>query len=409
MVPDISRRRVLTSTGAAAGLLPIGTLLSDRRSESERQRQSSDWPMERHDPAGTGYAPNASGPKHAVSVRWKQRIETSLGAGYKPTPIVADGLVYGAGQQLICADTASGETVFRTDRNYNSPPTIARSRAYRSPTLAFSTPRGAEGLHAHGDQALAGVPVGRTRWSVGDEKEHSLLFGGQPSVSIPVASNGIVFVISNDTLHAIDASSGRVRWQREGDGRRPAVRNGTVYVTDYSKGVFGYDIETGKQTFSATPSHGALSVTAAPTLLIADMDSRLIGLDYEGTTVWRYNPADLSRDGGPIAVADGVAYAGFNGNRRSPLVAIDTVDGTERWRSDVSIESTPQFAPPAIADGVIYIPVEDEGLTAIDTRDGSVLWQFVPSDRAGPGSPAALADGTLYTLGSDHLYALEEA
>ncbi|MFC6962405.1 PQQ-binding-like beta-propeller repeat protein [Halocatena marina] len=69
----------------------------------------------------------------------------------------------------------------------------------------------------------------------------------------------------------------------------------------------------------------------------------------------------------------------------------------------------PAVCSPAIADGVIYIPVEDEGLTAIDTRDGSVLWQFVPSDRAGPGSPAALADGTLYTLGSDHLYALEEA
>ena len=45
---------------------------------------------------------------------------------------------------------------------------------------------------------------------------------------------------------------------------------------------------------------------------------------------------------------------------------------------------SPQFAPPAIADGVIYIPAEEDGLACVDTTDGHVRWRFTSGDGLGP-------------------------
>jgi outer membrane protein assembly factor BamB len=136
--------------------------------------------MEQHDPGGTSYAPDASPPKDGVSIRWKQEVETNLGFGYLPTPIVANGLVYGIGQELVCVEAASGEVVFRADRAFSGPGAVADARAYQSLTLAFATQTGAVGLTARGGLSIAGIRIGLTRWQAGRDEGGLSFFGGGP-------------------------------------------------------------------------------------------------------------------------------------------------------------------------------------------------------------------------------------
>jgi hypothetical protein len=135
MVPNPSRRRILAVCGTLVGSLSVGQMLTTGSTESKaanRTTNSDGWPMEQHDPGGTSYAPDASPPKDGVRIRWKQQVETLLGFAYLSTPIVANGLVYGVGQELVCADAANWEHPVPGRKN-----TASYSTA-RSPALLVS-------------------------------------------------------------------------------------------------------------------------------------------------------------------------------------------------------------------------------------------------------------------------------
>lgn len=387
--------------------------------------------MRQGDPGGTSYAPDASPPKDGVSIRWKQQLDTEDGYTSHPPPIVANGFVYGVGRKLVCV-TTSGDVVFRADRNLPGPPALATARAYQTPTLVYPTWNGAIGLNARGGLAGSGIRVGLTRWQAhrdGNEFETNIINTVQFIPPSPVAADGTVFITDPGTgpgLFAIDASSGQIRWRSHHGHHqsairdRPAIRNGMVYVVATVEsgyvGLVGYDSKTGEKTFSfSSPDHFFASVTAGPDYLVASSGGdTLVGLDYNGTIRWEYNPEGFQMTRNSFAVGDGVAYAWFKGDH-TRLVAVDTTDGSERWRSKRLPEPpSPRFATPAIANGVVYVPVgargveEGGGLAAVDARTGRIRWRFSPGGPFSALSPAALVDETLYTLGNGYLYALEE-
>lgn len=344
-----------------------------------------------------------------------------------PPPIVGNGLVYGVGQELVCVDTTSGDVVFRSALDFPGPPALAVARAYQSPTLAFPTWDGAVGLNAWGGLSVGTIRVGLARWqaSYEDRGSSDITIDSLRMIPGPVATDGTLFVSDTGTgtgVLAIDASTGRIRWRSHHGQSQPAGRNGTVYVVGLAKSgyrsLFGYDAETGEQTFSFSPGPRIVSVTAAPDFLVVGTDSSgLLGVDYSETLRWKYNPTELQLTRDAIAVADGIAYAWFLWGSRDWLVAIDVTDGTELWRSEVaSMTRGVRSRSPAVANGVVYVPTEGGpatenrlggGLAAVDTTTGRVRWRFSPGKRSW-FSPAALAGETLYTLGNGYLYALEE-
>ena len=317
MARGSSRRRVLAACGAIAASAPLGwaaveetTGTTTTSTATEPSPSTSEWPMEQHDPVGTGHAPDASGPKDDVSVRWKQRIDTRLGPCYKPTPIVADGVVYGISEELLAIEAGSGKVLFRADRRSTTSPAMVPARAYRSPTLAFAARGGAVGLNAHGGPSFADIHIGMQRWQAGQVGTGSPLLGGS-STTASVGYDGTVFVASNELI-AVDASSGRVRWRSRdtrGGLSRPVVRDGTVYLGVYADGIHRYDGETGERAGSLPPPDSRVtSVTAAPDRLLVVASDGLFGVGYDGTTQWQYAPENIYLDGGRVAVADGVAY-----------------------------------------------------------------------------------------------------
>ncbi len=400
---------MLSVCGAMAGsVVAISPLTADHPPTTNRTPSEREWPMEQYDAAGTSYSRTASGPKENPRVRWKRPLNTRLGFTYKSTPIIAEGRVYAVDQELLCVDAIDGTQIFRADRSYPAPPAVITAQAYRSPTLAFATQSGAEGLHPTGGRSFAGIHFGSTRWQASLDNTVYFFGGGQQQIP-PVAADGTVLVTALNDLLAIDASSGDIRWHGTGGEARPAVRDNTVYVPSFSKGVIRYNLETGSAMSSiGTSSFRPLSVAAAPDCLVIGTDRGLAGANYDGSTRWQYKPSGLDRDYGAVAVAEDVAYAGFRGDDQNWLVAIDIADGSERWRSKMAPEQEPQFAPPTVADGVVYVPTEDDGLVAIDAATGDTRWRFTEGDQRLPWSPAAVVSETLYAVGNGHLYALEE-
>lgn len=93
--------------------------------------------------------------------------------------------------------------------------------------------------------------------------------------------------------------------------------------------------------------------------------------------------------------------------------AIDVTDGTERWRFD---DRRGPFTAPAVADDTVY--VTNRGEWSIDTRlyafdgaDGVIEWSFTIEDsgRNQETSAPVVADGTVYVCSEASVFALDGA
>lgn len=145
-----SRRRVLAGFGSV--ILPVlaGCLGSSDASFSPGTDADTEWPMPRFDARNSAYTPDAKVPRDGVRERWA--VDVGMGSG---TPAIVDGTVFlptAAG--LVALDAASGAEQWR-----------------------FAP-------------------------------------GKQPWPTAPVVHEGIVYVtaIDEDSVHAVDATSGEERW-----------------------------------------------------------------------------------------------------------------------------------------------------------------------------------------------------
>ena len=79
----------------------------------------------------------------------------------------------------------------------------------------------------------------------------------------------------------------------------------------------------------------------------------------------------------------------------APDAAVPREGASERWTHDEGFD----VRTPVVADGTAYVPTA-EALVALDTADGSERWRFAPSDQPWP-APPAVHDGTVFVTASD--------
>lgn len=187
-------------------------------------------------------------------------------------------------------------------------------------------------------------------------------------------------------LHALDVETGGERWVQRLDApiTTPKVAGGLVYVVSRDNRAWAIDAATGRIRWdlSAAPS---LSVTAtAPSPAITERavifpfgsGEILAALRQSGLRVWgssvggrrqgvAYNGVD-DITGDPV-VADGVVYAGTTAGR---IVSLNAGSGERRWTANEGAVS-----PMTVVGGSVFAVSDRAQLLRLDTSTGEVFWR----------------------------------
>jgi eukaryotic-like serine/threonine-protein kinase len=211
---------------------------------------------------------------------------------------------------------------------------------------------------------------------------------GGPIYSPPAISGGIVYVASGGgyapgRIRALDAGTGAEIWRYDGgDYNRlsgPAAADGVVYFGSDDHNLYALDAKTGRPVWTFETG-GALGWSSSPVVsegvvYVGSHDSYLYAVDSQtGQQRWRFwtgAPVDVS----PAVSGDVVCVTSLKSEAETSnltLYAVDTQTGKLRWQFDIA--DTPYLAPPAIADGVVYVRGESD-LYALDLQTGAVRWR----------------------------------
>jgi outer membrane protein assembly factor BamB len=227
----------------------------------------------------------------------------------------------------------------------------------------------------------------------------------------PTVSNGVVYIGSSIYVIAIDAMTGKEKWNFETKGyieSSPAVSDGVVYIGSNEAILYAIDASTGKLKWQSNPDRiipeavnargGIISSPAVSNSIIYIV---CLGNTYAidsltGKVRWQFKAGDAKSS---PAVSNGVVYI----RNVTNLYAIDADTGQEKWH--FSAPNNKYSSSPAVSNGVIYIGGEDTNLIAINAVTGKENWRF---DTDGPQlSSPAIANGVVYITNSEgYLFAI---
>jgi eukaryotic-like serine/threonine-protein kinase len=291
------------------------------------------------------------------------------------------------------------------------------------PTAAQPAPEGswpmAGGDARHSGTAEGPAPPYRTAWTARLE--------GEGRLEGPVVSGQAVVVVGSGSVMALDAASGRVRWEaerQEGPAGSPAVAGDLLIHTtgrDAGTALVARRIDDGREewrVFAGGAIPGGLAVDG-PRAYAATRAGRVLAVDAAtGEEEWRFRAAGVV--GTTPAVLDELVLisAQNRSTGTSTLHAVDSGTGQEEWRFSPPATQPSAATSPAAGEGLAFAGLSDGRVHAFDVRTGTERWSgrplplvtafgpFVPS-----GVPAASgSDGTgLYLPGVARLVRLEPA
>jgi outer membrane protein assembly factor BamB len=180
--------------------------------------------------------------------------------------------------------------------------------------------------------------TGKGKWDFEDlvkeappqQRNITQMIGGLPTLPAPVLWKGQVYVSSpNGRLYALDLQGGQVRWKSataEGFSP-PAVAGGRVYAAGAAKDVRALDAASGKEAWRADleGGSGVRPVVIGPTVYVAARDGGLYAFDANGAR--RDLAADLRDVTDLVATADG----GLVARSAEGIVRVDLSTGRPAW------------------------------------------------------------------------------
>src|SRR3989304_5679165 len=228
---------------------------------------------------------------------------------------------------------------------------------------------------------------------------------GSNTDSSPVVADGILYIGSNNGMHAIDAMAGKQvgKYQTNGFVKAvPAVVDGTLFVGPEDRRFYAINAKDGSlKWIYEKSSDGYLS---SPTVVnnlvyVGSKDANLYAINaMTGEPSWSKTPLS-SIDSSP-AVSGGTVYAG---SKNGIFIAFDAMNGNEKWRYDARMEI---ISSPAIDNGVIYFGSNNGEIFALSSEKGILKWKYSTGNNVEP-SPS-LKDGILYVGSKDaNFYAID--
>jgi len=327
-----------------------------------------------------------AGPGRLGGVKWAFRT----GGPIVTSPVIADGVVYIASLDghLHAIDQETGQEKWK----FKSRMPIASTPAVDGATLYF--------VSSAGSLAALDVATGTPRWVFAVEYEKRFEakgLHGYPSAaqtipdawdlftSSPAVAGGKVYFGSGDGgVYAVDAQSGILQWKFQTGNvvhSSPAVAGGTVYVGSWDGNLYALDAATGRHqwTFEGgrDPAiHNQQGFQSSPAVVdgvvyVGCRDAHVYALDAAtGRRKWDY-PTSKSWVIGTPAVRDGIVYVGTSDTRR--FMALDAESG--RLVFNVVLGAY-VFSSAALAGQHAYVGSHNGTLYAIDTKTGTIAWEF---------------------------------
>lgn len=233
----------------------------------------------------------------------------------------------------------------------------------------------------------------RTLWTAGIGKSGDYLLS-------PAFAGGRIYAASADgELASFDAANGKPVWRVKAGVPITAgvgTDGATVVVGGGDGVILAFDALTGAQRWKAQASTEILSSPAVGngTVVVRSMDNRISAYDAEtGVRRWflqRTAPALTVRAAPGIVVGDGLAFVALPAGR---LLALSVVTGAPRWEAAIAeprgateLERVSDVAGmPALLGRDICAAAYQGRVACVDAGNGTVKWARELSADVGPG------------------------
>lgn len=367
---------------------------------------------------------------------------TGIDESVKPTPATPLDLARASapGQAPYGYDPLQGAT-YRADlmrdgyyRGERAPALKAEKWKYKTGGAVKASPVVVDGMLYVGSEDknfyAFDALTGSVKWSFSA--------GAAIYTSATVYKDTVFFVAMNGTLYALDARTGAKKWEQKTDPEgaydnhllSPGVAYGVVFASRGLKTSFqqtgwgggqlvGFDADTGAKVWEQheeTGPDGFNSLAIIDGKIVMDINFIYNGRLDLATGTFDWNNRNSWKNGmfhTPHAVADGKAFvctaqggANTGDTPMSELLAIDLNTGRKVWAKmpydQFELGTTKPadkgkhrcWAPPAVAEGLVYAGTEDGRLHAFDTKNGDLKWMH----QAGGAilSAPSVAGGTVY-------------
>jgi eukaryotic-like serine/threonine-protein kinase len=193
----------------------------------------------------------------------------------------------------------------------------------------------------------------------------------------PTIKNGIIYVIMNHKLFAIDAQTGSVIWINPLLGNSytshstPLIFDGIVYVTIRSE-LYAIDISNGQNKW-ILPFDKGFGRVSTPIVnngtLYINSQGYLYAIDAKsGVKIWQSDYYVSDEYQTPF-YKDGLLYT----SRDNTIFAADSKTGFRKWTQVLEGKIA---ASPTVSNGTVYIGTQDGIFYAINSINGKIKWEY---------------------------------
>lgn len=267
-----------------------------------------------------------------------------------------------------------------------------------------------ETLYVAYNQSLRAIDAtsGAEQWRFPAEAERGLTFYAPPALT----EDGLVIAGGFDNVvYALRpaGSSAQVAWTFEGSSDRiiggPVVTGSTVLVPSADGRLYALDVQMGEPVWSEAQTAGH-ALWSAPLVEdsrvhLASLDHNLYTLDLEsGREIWRQDLSGAITD--TPTLIDGTLLAGtYSGT----LAALDAQQGKVLWtfEADAGI-----WGNPAIAGQTAYFADVAGNAYAVDVKSGAEVWR-ADIEGASSASPAIVGERVYFVTEAGAMFAFDIA
>jgi outer membrane protein assembly factor BamB len=217
-----------------------------------------------------------------------------------------------------------------------------------------------------------------------DPQDGSVRWRLPPNSSPGAVGHGMLYAYSEEFVYALDADSGRLRWQYVFDdvaGDDRASAGNIVYVSDLNFEVTAFTASSGKKVWSRyIANFSSISAGCGTSLIYVGAGLALYALDAAtGKQIWAYQTGGRAYPSMASCAGDALFFTGDS------IYAVNAVSGVRRWQTSVGAYLT--FTAPTLVDGILFVGETGSVngvLYALSASTGKVLWHVGGIDHMGP-------------------------